>query len=53
VLAIVSAVASGSGDIIDVYRSAIAVVVGIAVLGLLVALIGIAPAREQEAYAEA
>jgi MFS family permease len=53
VLAIVSAVASGSGDIIDVYRSAIAVVVGIAVLGLLVALAGVAPARGQEAYAEA
>jgi MFS family permease len=53
VLAIVSAVASGSGDIIDVYRSAIAVVVGIAVLGLLVALVGVAPTREQEVYAEA
>jgi len=53
VLAVVSAVASGSGDIIDVYRSAIAVVVGIAVLGLLVALAGIAPTRTEEVYAEA
>jgi len=53
VLAVVSAVASGSGDIIDVYRSAIAVVVGIAVLGLLVALVGIAPTRTEEVYAEA
>ncbi len=53
VLAIVSAVASGSGDIVDVYRQAIAVVVGVAVLGLVVALSGLIPARGQEAYAEA
>jgi MFS family permease len=52
-LAIVSAVASGSGDIVDVYRTAIAVVVGVAVLGLVVALSGLLPARGQEAYAEA
>jgi MFS family permease len=53
VLAIVSAVASGSGDIIDVYRQAIAVVVGVAVLGLVVALSGLLPARTEEVYAEA
>jgi MFS family permease len=53
VLAIVSAVASGSGDIIDVYRQAIAVVVGVAVLGLVVALSGLLPARAEEVYAEA
>jgi MFS family permease len=53
VLAIVSALASGSGDIIDVYRTAIAVVVGVAVLGLVVALSGLLPARTDEAYAEA
>jgi MFS family permease len=53
VLAIVSAVASGSGDIVDVYRQAIAVVVGVAVLGLVVALSGLLPARADEAYAEA
>jgi MFS family permease len=53
VLAVVSAVASGSGDILDVYRSSIAVVLGVAVLGLVVALAGIAPARNQEALAEA
>jgi sugar phosphate permease len=53
VLAIVSAVASGSGDIVDVYRTAIAVVVGVAVLGLVVALSGLLPARGQEVYAEA
>jgi MFS family permease len=53
VLAIVSAVASGSGDIVDLYRTAIGVVVGVAVLGLVVALAGIAPARGNEAYAEA
>jgi hypothetical protein len=53
VLAIVSAVASGSGDIVDVYRQAIAVVVGVAVLGLVVALSGLLPARAEEAYAEA
>ena len=52
-LAIVSAVASGSGDIVDLYRQAIAVVVGVAVLGLVVALSGLVPARGQEAYAEA
>jgi MFS family permease len=52
-LAIVSAVVSGSGDIIDVYRTAIAVVVGVAVLGLVVALSGLVPARGQEVYAEA
>ena len=52
VLAIVSAVASGSGDIIDVYRSAIAVVVGIAVLGLVVALSGLIPARAEQVFAE-
>jgi MFS family permease len=53
VLAIVSAIASGSGDIVDLYRTAIAVVVGIAVLGLVVALSGLLPARAEEAYAEA
>jgi MFS family permease len=53
VLAVVSAVASSSGDIVDVYRTAIGVVTGIAVLGLIVALSGIAPARAQEALAEA
>jgi MFS family permease len=53
VLAIVSAVASGSGDIVDVYRQAIAVVVAVAVLGLVVALSGLLPARTEEAYAEA
>ncbi len=53
VLAIVSAVASSSGDVVDVYRQAIAVVVGVAVLGLVVALSGLIPARAQEAYAEA
>jgi MFS family permease len=52
-LAVVSAIASGSGDIVDLYRTAIAVVVGIAVLGLVVALSGLLPARGQEAYAEA
>jgi MFS family permease len=52
-LAIVSAVASGSGDIVDVYRTAIGVVVGVAVLGLVVALAGLVPTRGQEAYAEA
>ncbi len=52
-LAIVSAVASGSGDVIDVYRTAIAVVVGVAVLGLVVALSGLLPARADEVYAEA
>jgi MFS family permease len=52
-LAIVSAVASGSGDIVDLYRTAIAVVVAVAVLGLVVALAGIVPARTNEAYAEA
>jgi MFS family permease len=53
VLAIVSAVASGSGNIVDVYRTAIGVVVAVAVLGLVVALAGIVPSRGQEAYAEA
>jgi predicted MFS family arabinose efflux permease len=53
VLAVVSAVASSSGDIVEVYRTAIAVVVGVAVLGLLVALVGIAPSRNAEALAEA
>ncbi|WP_028057483.1 MFS transporter [Candidatus Solirubrobacter pratensis] len=52
-LAVVSAVASGSGDIVDAYRTAIAVVLGVAVLGLVVALAGIVPGRGQEAYAEA
>jgi MFS family permease len=52
-LAIVSAVASGSGDIVDVYRTAIGVVVGVAVLGLVVALAGLVPTRGQEVYAEA
>jgi MFS family permease len=52
-LAVVSAVASGSGDIVDAYRTAIAVVLGVAVLGLVVALAGIVPDRGQEAYAEA
>jgi MFS family permease len=53
-LAIVSAVASSDGNIVDVYRTAIAVVVGVAALGLVVALAGIAPSRGgQEAYAEA
>jgi MFS family permease len=52
-LAIVSAVASGSGDIVDLYRQAIAIVVGVAVLGLVVALSGLLPARAEEAYAEA
>jgi MFS family permease len=53
VLAIVSAVASSSGDIVDVYRTAIAVVVGIAVLGLVVALAGVATPRSRAAYAQA
>jgi MFS family permease len=53
VLAIVSAVASGSGDIVDLYRTAIGVVAGVAVLGLVVALAGIAPTRTRGAYAEA
>jgi MFS family permease len=53
VLAIVSAVASADGSVVDVYRTAIAVVVGVAVLGLVVALAGLAPTRGQEAYAEA
>jgi MFS family permease len=53
-LAIVSAVAGGSGDIVDAYRTAIGVVVGVAVLGLVVALAGLSPGREvEEAYAEA
>jgi MFS family permease len=52
-LAIVSAVASGSGDIVDLYRQAIAIVVAVAVLGLIVALSGLLPARAEEAYAEA
>ena len=52
-LAIVSAVASSDGDIVDVYRTAIGVVVGVAVLGLLVALSGVLPVRTDEAYAEA
>lgn len=51
VLAIVSAVASGSGDVVDVYRAAIAVVVAVAVLGLVVALAGVAPARRADAAA--
>jgi MFS family permease len=53
VLAVVSAVASGDGDIVDLYRTAIGVVVGVAVLGLVVALAGIAPARRGEVLAEA
>jgi hypothetical protein len=36
-----------------VYRQAIAIVVGVAVLGLVVALSGLLPARAEEAYAEA
>jgi len=53
VLAIVSAVASGSGDIVDLYRTAIAIVVGVAVLGLVVALAGVASPRSNGAFAEA
>jgi MFS family permease len=54
VLAVVSAVASGGGgDMVGAYRSAIAVVLGVAVLGLVVALAGAVPTRGQEAYAEA
>ncbi len=52
-LAVVSAVASGSGDIVELYRTAIGVVVAIAVLGLVVALAGVLPARTSEVYAEA
>jgi len=52
-LAIVSAVASGSGDIVDLYRTAIAIVVGVAVLGLAVALAGLVSPRGAEALAEA
>jgi MFS family permease len=46
VLAVVSAVASGSGDVFSVYRAAIAVVLAVAVLGLVVALAGLIPTRE-------
>jgi MFS family permease len=52
-LAVVSAIASGGGDIIELYRTAIAIVVGVAVLGLLVALTGVASPRRDEALAEA
>ena len=51
VLAIVSAVASSGGDVIDVYRTAIAVVTGVAVLGLVVALAGVANPRSSEVLA--
>jgi MFS family permease len=45
VLAVVSGVASGHGDILDVYRSAIAVVLAVAVLGVVIAGSGLLPAR--------
>jgi MFS family permease len=48
ILAIVSAVASSGGDVIDGYRTAIAVVTGVAVLGLVVALAGVANPRSSE-----
>jgi MFS family permease len=51
VLAVVSAVASEGGDVIDVYRSALAIVVGVAVLGLVVALAGVAPGRRSAVVA--
>ncbi len=53
VLAIVSAVVGGGGDPVELYRQALGVVVGVAALGLVVALTGVVSVRRAEALAEA
>ncbi len=52
VLAAVSAVvANGNGDMTSAYRTGTAIVLGVAVLGLVIALAGLARTREQEVLA--